>query len=720
MESLRPTRFVVTLAAGVLLATPTRAQTQLGTNVLTGELELGGRILFNGYGSAKFNEYRDYDSGFFQQGWLNFEDDQHRYFFDFDTYFIGPQDQWYRGDLGRYGRYGLTLQYQEYPHEYFTDSTTIYNTGTNFLSLQPPGVQSTLSSLAGAARSQALEDFVNGGHGDKIGIEYKEGGASAFYRFSENLEARAEWDIQKREGTSPYSLGSFFTNFVNFPGPRDDETNNVTGTLEWAAHGMSLAASYEGSFYHDGLSSITIENPLVETDTRSSSSLWRSAAPPDNEANVFSLTGAANIPVGFPVHATTTLSYGRYSQDDHFLPYTINSALAGALAPPSHDSANASVNTWLANALLTARPTDRWDVQARYRLFAYDNETPTRTLPGEVVSDSSLSTTPIKNVANGFTTQTADVNATYRLLEPLSWNIGYSYEHWRRTQDREVRNQGDNTIDTWLEWRLLPSAKLRGTYAFSLRDDYSSYNPATPDQNPELRKFDEAQLHRHAFDLLFQATPRENLDVTLSSSLWYDDYDANYGIRSDVDWNAGTQIAWRPLAWLAFSAGYVYENWGLNMRSQQRNSPVVIVGDWRSDQDGYAHNVTARADVTVIPKRLDLGIDYLWQKSSDDINTNGTAGLHSQNLNYPSDRNTLQILTGRIDYHPFDHWTLRASYSWQRYGANYFQWQNSPFLAGSNVTTATGAVAPSSDIFFGGSLKGYAASVVGLSVRYAF
>ncbi|MCI0570249.1 MAG: MtrB/PioB family outer membrane beta-barrel protein, partial [Myxococcaceae bacterium] len=106
----------IALAVGLLHAGGAPAETKLGPVTLSGEAELGGRVVWDSGDETKFEEYRDLKDGVIGNFDLLLEDEAIEHYLHGRGENLGYDDQRYWVEGGRYGRYQIEAFYGELPH----------------------------------------------------------------------------------------------------------------------------------------------------------------------------------------------------------------------------------------------------------------------------------------------------------------------------------------------------------------------------------------------------------------------------------------------------------------------------------------------------------------------------------------------------------------------------------------------------------------------------
>jgi len=727
---LAAARAAALLCAGAALAAgaPAAADTPLGAGILTGEIELGGRGITGDWGSSEFREYRDVRPGMFGSGWLRLENESRRDYLSLGGYVVGPDDQHWEAFGGSLGRWGFDIGWDQFPHTLSSNARTIYRRDHNVYTL-PPGLQQRLQTLGtgggGVPRSNALGAALSGATDTPLEFQYLNGRAETWYRFTDEVEGRAGYSIQLRNGKKPwgFGFGSPGGSFADFAAPIDDKIHTLRTGLEWARKDWSLGLGYTGSFYDNDLQSLIVANPLRATDAGNGSSRGRGSVAPDNSANQWTLTGAANLPIGVPTRIQGTFAYGIRLQDEPFLPITINSAIAVPAGSTSRRSFDGRVDTYLGNLQLTSRLTEDLDLRLRYRIYDYDNNSADITT-AEVVNDQGGLVGPDTSPNHEFMRQNASADLDYDVNRMLSVEGGYEWEHWDRDSHREVVNLDEHTGRLGLVVRAGDRMQIRPSVSSSIRrgSEYRALTAETGNIEP-LRKYDEANRWRNELQLMTSIFPHETVEISLQAGAGFDDYlDSSFGLKSADDWNAGFDVAWRPIERIGLRTGYVYED----IRTRMRSSCILCAGstfvfpqaNWNSRWETEAHNVFGGMELQIVPKYLDLSIDYTFQRAEDQTWVTDFGGAVAD---YPQDENTLHVLATTLSFHVNEFLTFKGYYSFEKYNISDFRHDDlNPYMPLSNINTRTGAITPTTDVFLGNGWEDYQAHIFGLSAVYKF
>ena len=719
---------VALLAVALLLLSGRGAAEQrVGPLIVSGEAELGGRVVAGDDGHEVFLEYREIRSAPFGGARFLIEDGDRRYYLRGRLDDIAENDQEYRFRAGRYGRWGVRGSFSEIPHYVTKQGRTPYlRSGTHFTLPSNFNRALAASDPAYAAQIEAL------GRRTKIQFRTYEGKFEAYARLREDLALSAGYRVLDKQGNRPLALGfgSPGGNFVNFASRVDEQIHEATLDAEWTRERWNVALNYTGSFFDNQNDSTRVDNPLQGSPLvpgDSATDVGRLSLAPDNSAHLVTLASASVLPTSFPARVAGSFSWGIRFQDQDFIPETSNSLIAGdpALALPQSDL-DGRVQTLVGNLVFTARPLPQLNLNARYRLYDYDNQSDEINFSAEVVNDqSTIRAQERRSIANSYVKQSFDSEAAWRFGSALTAALGFEWEGWNRSSDREVRHQNEYGWTSRIDWRAATWARVRAHYAFRIRagNNYSWTAPfeetfppaevpgaATAANIPQLRKFDEADRSLHEFKLAAEIRRWERASLTFSAGFDLADYDdSDYGLTDDRRWHIGFDADYTPLDRLRFFAYYTYDS--IYARQKQLDRPFSGAGPfrWNSETNDRAHTGGSGLTATLVPNRLEAELSYFIQNGH--AKTTGGGDPAAGAVNWPKISDRLQAVTATLTYHPFDSVTLETAYRFEKY-------DQSNFKDSFPTTDSQG------DIFLQnrgrGLVRDFAANIFSVSVIYRF
>jgi MtrB/PioB family decaheme-associated outer membrane protein len=772
------------VAASLWLAASGRADAAsgAGTEVLKwqvrGSVEAGGMYEFGENSSSKFSDYRDMDSGFIGELFLQAEKKDQPYYFDLRAKNPARDDQLYEGEFGRFGTFRLDLGWDRVRHVISNTASTIFKEDRgdftipaslrNTITTTPAGFVNGVAANCGAAVSWTcpfpvgsntaptvnnaqfifIRDTITG-LSRPLDYGFNTDFGNAGFRFTprEDLLFGLEYTNRRKEGYRTMSA-DLPNHPVEIPVPVEDMTHEIKYVMEFARPNYAIQFGYLGSFYDnefasyrwDSLDSTITQIGLVNaagTATRTGASArGELSAPPDNYSHTFNLTGTAALP--FRSRINGTFAYTMLRQDDGF---QNNVPVAGVgITPKNTDdagrsSADAKTDLVLANFSLTSRPINSLTVNAKYRYFELQND-----MPVHIFSDTISPITPtgvLYQQANGrvtyatgatsfaagtsrnerYTKQNAGFDLGWRPIRKVSFKAGYEYEHWNRADiDDKSFSTDEHTAKAAMDVTPLDWLLGRVTYTYGSRynTDYGSVDPLS---GVGFFKFNYADRDRNRVDLLLQLSRWETFTPSMNFGYAYDNYHhSKFGLTDDENLSAGVSMGWTPVSRLTLSADYTYER-----HDTTQGVPGSTIGgsvnDFESTSKDEFHIINLGGIVDVIPKVFDINFGYTVSFGYTTIKTN--------NLN----ANTAQV-TGRFDkiqnvlqafrivgrYFLTEKLSLRGGFAYERYNErNFAKDPMQPFM-GYYDPSSGGIMAN----WVGATVPNYEAYIFSGVVRYDF
>jgi MtrB/PioB family decaheme-associated outer membrane protein len=720
---------LVTCAASALaislgFASPARAADTMPTKApaivapfwwYDGYAEIGGRAYLNDPDRSKlgrFYRYEDWSPGVFG----NFFAGAHRTGpdpLDIEAWGknIGWNDQAFGLDIYKPGTYYLTFGWDETPHNYAFDAKTTFGPiGGNTLS-SPPYTPATAKAVVNANTN--IFD---------LGFRRDTASAGARWTPTDNWDITADYSHMHRDGTQALSTenttGTTRTS-IQLPKPVDDTTQNGNVKAEYAGSSpwgkpFNVALGYGISVYNDtvgcgtvagtnpptsGANCLTYNNPWVATITGGNSIWNRYSLPPDNQAHSFSATTGVGLP--FNSRYMGTFQYTWMTQDEAFLPSTINPALTAAILPRS--SLGGDARTIMSNNVLNTQITSDLTSTLRYKYYDYHSNTsplPITGLCNRPDSNSSACTVAATAFPTNFTKQNANGELVYR---PWKWlDLGAAYE-WERflhvyggDADEVLASTAgslatnENAVKAFFDAKWGWST-LRTSVRFSERRLDGNYINAT-DANAAFRTLDLQDRNSTVVKSSWDINVTNTVTVTPNGGYRLDDFPAN-GVTTDgitryESWNAGADIAWVVTPMASLYVSYMHED-GIR---QVWTSPIG------------ANNPIARANLntrdlndviifggkyTAIPDKLFLNATYTYSRGlsrwDQDCGPTGVCAVIPQPV-YPDTHNTNQRIDAWAKYvfdesvtHGWGLWPksqafVKARVVWERNSND--SWQN--------------------------------------------
>ncbi|HEY7674045.1 MAG TPA: MtrB/PioB family decaheme-associated outer membrane protein, partial [Burkholderiales bacterium] len=554
-----------------------------------GEIEAGGRFFIDrpptGFGRApapanwltpatsesraKLEEYGAIKPGLFLDYVnLGFATKDGRYDANFWAENVGRNNQFYSLDVAKIGEHYLTLEWDQIPHLISTSAKTIFGgVGSTNLTvddtlqtnLQANQASATAGGAAGIAARTAIEGFINGA-ATRLTLGTQRDRASAAYRYTpdSSWDFKVDYSNEHRTGTRPVAINwgaGFASNIVESIQPLDDRTQNISATAQYV--GMSpwdkkwiARFNYFGSLYNNDLKFLGVENPFCLINAAGCPADLRLALAPSNSAHAFTYNNVVDLPR--QSRLTNTFQYNMMRQNDPFVSTETNGLVLPNAWPAT--SANAKVNTLLANSVLTTQITKDLKSTLRYRYYDFDNNTPELLWESYIRADSAVSGSDRRNLALAYTKQNAGAELNWRAFPWLTLGGIYGWEQYDRTR-RDVNVTNEHWGKIYMDAELWGGAHARANAMYAVRR-YDKYDVVALVEDPGLlfsenleamRKFDIANRNRIKAEAFVDIPIGNSITITPNSGLRFDSFPTDVvnqlGVSKDNGWNAGLEFS---------------------------------------------------------------------------------------------------------------------------------------------------------------------------------
>ncbi|MDP2645101.1 MAG: MtrB/PioB family decaheme-associated outer membrane protein [Desulfobacterales bacterium] len=736
-------RFSILSILSFALAMTGRPMTIYAQSAVKGNVEIGWRFQDKSRDSSKYTEYREMPSGFFVDKLsLGSENKDRTFYFDVSGSHVAREDQNLDARFGRWGKYQVELEWDEIPHNFSNSAKSLFSDSGGGVYTIPVPVRQRLEALvttdtdpvtAGVQPDfAAIRSEIQRSSRDieLISKRAKAKGALV-YTPKEPWKLSLNYSNEKRSGKKPLGGAFGFATSIETIEPTEYRTQEIRAAVEYFGKDWSAELGYFLSTFENDVDALGWDNPFRVNDAVGAASRGRMDLYPDNTAQKVHFSGAANLP--FATRFVTTLSHGWREQNDKFIPFTINSAVAASAATLPSNSLNGEVKTTLLDFYLTNRFFSKVGLTARFRYYDYDNQTPSLTFPAYVRTDETVVATERRNAPDSYRKINGSADASFRLKSNLSLKVGFAREEKDRRY-REAAETSENIYKVSLDYTPRMSwLLLRTSYAFAekvtlgydgTRGEYARFPSGDPDlgQLPQLRKFDIASRKRNQASLLTQVTPSDKLSLTASFGLANDDFNASrYGLLGNNSYNLSFDVSYNPSYNVTLFAGITWENFDYKMKSRERQAGNDSTeNDWVSKMEDQVNTLGVGLSWAVIPKKVDFKLDFNYSKAKGAIATHALGNPANPNFlptsaaDYPDTQSTLQQLRASVSYHLTERLTSRLEYAYERYTEMYFN--------RDGVDTYMQHVDPgaSRSVFLAATEPNYYANIVHLVLSYKF
>lgn len=555
-------------------------------------------------------------------------------------------------EAGDQGRWRVFFEQRHLPQARTAARTVFSNPGSADLRL-PANWQPGATT---AAMSQLLPSL---GPVD-LGVDRRHAGLGLSAWLGERWQVDSRYQEQRRQGLRSFAgligNGGGNARVVALPEPVDQRTRDVDFGLRYAGDALQLRLGLLVSRFENALDGIRWDNPYAGVAG------WHPSASHPNGRGQAGLMpdnrfGQVSLNLGYRVAPTTRLNadiaLGRMTQDQVFLPYTINPVLAAGITEPLPRARfDGRVDTTLLQLRLNARPNRHWHWQAAYRFDERDNRSP-REGWYTVGGDSQLQVTgPTSNrlrfnLPVGHREQRVSAEGGWRSgrvfdaragLErratTRTWSARANSDEWRHHLTLRGRFGNGLTLGT----RLLHSERDGGTYLGN-RPFLDSYAPGYTDtvagqfENlPGLRQYHLADRRRLQGAAFATWELGEAWHLGLTHARTRDDYHrSELGLQAAHLQDTLLDLAWRPGGDWSLSAFAGRERLGFDQAGRAFSGGAVRLPQANDPARNWFAHHRDRVDSAGLGLRRSFG-EGRWELSAD------AARSHA--------RGEVQVLTG--------------------------------------------------------------------------
>jgi hypothetical protein len=759
-----------------LLASTTWAQIDVGNFTISGAGEVGGLPMSRTGRDAKFEEYRDLpETVIVPELQLMIGGKKEDFYLNFDSGKVGREDQNYSLRFGRYGLLDVQFEWDQIPHRFNVDTARtpyMMNGGTYTLPSRPAGPYT--GTTCGVAGNNVCNWLGATDHPVDLSLLDRIARLKLRYTPSPGWTFTGSYWSNNDQGKRAFGIlngySSSTMNISELAEPIDYQTHNVEVGGEYAGQGWSLGLKYNGSFFHNGVSTLVWDNPIhamlngtvggpfnstVFGGSCQDSQTFTPASGigpcrgqldlyPDNQAHTITLTGTATLPL--KTRFLATASYGWRLQDDKFLPFTNNRCFTAAggvnpnpLTGPCKDanftvmptisdsSLGGDVRPLMVNATLVNNSlVDRLNLKAYYRLFDLSNKSKIVDMPDGFVGNdfnrnTASTTDPLQNDINQYSKNTAGFEAGYQFTRWLTGKFNYTWDKMHRNGFQTI-NSNEHSLGPTLDIKPLSWVLLRASYKHSWRD--SDFTPNPEDNNVVaffLQKRDQDKVSLFAdvspwdslgfhggFEFIGNRYPNMHPFGVVNGTSYY-------GLQNDRDYSPSVGFIYGPLEWLKLFGDYNWDrnNWKLNLN----NSTGVL-----AQGKDTVNTFSLGSDMDIIKNLLGFRVQYTFSQALSEISNRGGAGPAA--VDYPNTISTWHELLARFEYQINKNVGLRFGYYFnalrgKNYGVDIMQqWMGNIFSPGDS---ANSQLSQQRSIFLGDQLGGpFTAHVGFVALRLKF
>jgi MtrB/PioB family decaheme-associated outer membrane protein len=348
------------------------------------------------------------------------------------------------------------------------------------------------------------------------------------------------------------------------------------------------------------------------------------------------------------------------TQDDPFLPYSINPKYSDLPLPRSSLDGKVDASTYNVIGKLYARLNNRLSFTARGKWDERDNKTPV-DLYTPVITDLAQ-TVPRYNRPYSYKRQSYSADLRYRAHRVVRLSGGARWQNIDRSLQAVERTE---ETTWWGEAKFNAgfNSELRIKYESADRDvsDYLQPVDGGPIDHPLLRKFNMADRDRDRILVDLDLMPTESLGINLSYFKAKSDYDDSIlGLQNSDDESYTINLNYALGKKLNIYGFYTHDD----IDAELINTAGGIAELWNADtRDRIStFGIGLTADIN---EKSSLGIDYVSSDSKGDI------WVQSSDDDSPFDPLKTKLNSAKVhfDYEINEHWGYKLYAEYEKYSA---------------------------------------------------
>jgi MtrB/PioB family decaheme-associated outer membrane protein len=748
--------------------------------------------------SNKFEEYRDVPNGFVIERFdFLFQPNPHWYL-DIAATDVMQRDVRLNVQFGRIDLWKGTVRWSENPREWTDQAYQLFAESQRSVFTLVDPLQAAIRAAPASVDADGdlewdpgtkgfiIKDAIaQGAQPVEVGHQRKVGGASFEYTPTRHWTFTLDANRERRKGTAPQTLGMYFSQApAEVAAPIDFKTDMASIGGEYTSKMWNAGVRLTQTDFNTGRTFLQWDDQLFLVDeavnvNQANPGRSQMSQAVNYDATQFSLFGGVNLPMHTRIDASFT--EGQTTQDDPFLPMTINSLLTPAPLPATTYDGEHRTRAMRVNVFSRPTKSIRWG--AWFRSYELDNRSPSLTFTDYVAADYQFPLCGNVNTCDANGDTVANDRISRRSLpygykrDSLGAMFGWSPVHWfsgsvsyeRESFDRKfsaVESSDEDIAKLTLDFTIAEWLTARTTLRHQERkaDHYDAAyfeqsfpigEPAEAEANEGMRRFYWTDRDRDNFTFTLDATPIEWFGIYAEAAYWKNEYsdpntglaigqsytsqeDRNFdGIPETYDILLAGRTRDRSTSYsLGFTAtaservhlylDYTWDTWKYGLETRYRNVAAGIGTDdpldnWGSNVDDKYNTASVGLDAELAPQRKWwLALDASWSKGTGDIETHFVPGGAS------SGDTTLtafpQLATTLAIAQLAVHHEIRKNLGYQlRYW--YESWKEDNFASDFNQPyMGDPDNDPGSDksIFLGLDFKNYTNHIVSVMLNYSF
>jgi len=573
-------------------------------------------------------------------------------FIDFDLLFINKSGTYFEAQLknagldslsfessyGSFGRYQLSFEYQDIPSRKYKGLTTPFtNPSSNELAL--PNDWIAFSGVNAPAVKPHWSEFDLKQDWQKIKLDWN-------HNANDQIDYQIKYQRTEKNGIREFSAAQIW-NTSYLPLPIDHQIDQMDARMSYQGLGWWGSVNYQLSTFNNNHNSLRYTNPYIPLVA--GSEIGEIAVEPDNKA--YKIGVNFNYRFGDNTWAKLRASKGKTSQDQAFLPYTTNPALASTL-PTSN--LNAEVDTQDFSLRVYSRLIPKVSIRAKYRFHDQDNNS--RQFVFQPVIADSFADNPITNLPYDYQTNQYSFGGDWRFLPGQIVSLEYRGNARKRNFSRvdETKNQGIEgklrlSHESGLQFELLASKFERDASNIEIID------LLTVEENPLMRRYNQADRDEDKISFHLIAASWEDYSASINGDFTDLQYNnSEIGLQENRRINYSTDFNWHANKDTNLSIFYQTEDGEINMAASQSFDNA----DWLARSNDKIHSAGFNLQLkNLLDGKMDLLFELAHSEATNQvIIDNGTTDFLPD---ITSDWTSSKI---ELDYHYSTQWTFQFKY----------------------------------------------------------
>ena len=608
---MRLSRVLLTVAVALVPLTALAQNSDVTTS--PNRVAIGARGTSIDGDGARYERYRDLSDGLFMDDLkLSSIGEQWRTVFLGRN--VGREDQRFSFSANQPGRTKIFAQWDQIPMLLSSTTQTLY---------LDDGIASAFNL------DSALQTQYRNASGD-LRVALFDANARTFDTMSKryigeiSLEhiANPDWTLNglfrhtNRSGSIPYG-GSFgHSSLVELPAPVEYTITDFDGSAEFARDPLLFRAGVSGSWFDNEVTELVFDSPFNDVARERSPNAGLLSLPVGS--SYLTVNGLLSFKLPNRTRFTAYGAVGKLNDNSASItPQTVNPAISPG--PLERNLINGEARTGAATLSLTSRPNRSVNVDVRYRLYEYINQTPRFHTAERVEYDDRVRIDPLTTGPTSLRrhTFTADLNLTPASRQSIG--IGF-IGHLEDRTFRIFERTSEYGTRIWYDTVGNQVVTLRTKYEYSQRRTDTSLAHTEEvlhgvHEQPGLRHWDVAERDRNRVTVLATLMPTDAFVVHVSLAAGKDDYSASeFGLRDNTHRVVTTAFDVMPTDTVSYGASYSYEYYDALSRSRQAGNSVAQFEDparnWATDGTDRVHSFILNVAAVQLGDRVDVHFSY--------------------------------------------------------------------------------------------------------------